>query len=65
MTFEKGLSDLDLGDQKVTWKNLVGIQVCPKEGISPTIHSGDEIETINPTRSGAVWILTDQSPALL
>ena len=34
------------------------IQVCPKEEISPNqSYSGDEIETINPTRSGRVWIL--------
>ena len=48
------------------WKVLVytyyslRIQLCPKKGISP-IHPilfGWDVSTINPIRSGGVWILT-------
>ena len=34
------------------------IQVCPKEGITPTfLFFSDGIGTLNPIRSGGVWIL--------
>ena len=36
------------------------IQICPKKGITPTIlFFSDGIKTINPIRSGGVWILRD------
>ena len=38
------------------------VQVCPKEGNSPTIlFWGWDFSTINPTRLGGVWILRGKS----
>ena len=43
------------------WYNYsLRIQVCPKKGITPTfLFFSDGIGTLNPIRSGGVWILRD------